>query len=108
MAYVITSPCVNVKDRACVPACPVDCIYEYDETTNKFVVKDQGGNVTKTRDANSEVSKETLKQQLFIAPDECIDCNACVDPCPVAAIFAENEVPDKDVDFIESNRKVFG
>lgn len=28
MAYVITDACVDVKDRACVMCCPVDCIYE--------------------------------------------------------------------------------
>ena len=28
MAYVIAEPCVGTKDKACVPACPVDCIYE--------------------------------------------------------------------------------
>ena len=28
MAYVITSPCIDVKDGACVQCCPVDCIYE--------------------------------------------------------------------------------
>jgi NAD-dependent dihydropyrimidine dehydrogenase PreA subunit len=28
MAYVIGLPCVDVKDRACVDECPVDCIYE--------------------------------------------------------------------------------
>jgi NAD-dependent dihydropyrimidine dehydrogenase PreA subunit len=28
MAYVIGEPCVDVKDRACVDECPVDCIYE--------------------------------------------------------------------------------
>ena len=28
MTYVITLPCVDVKDRACVEECPVDCIYE--------------------------------------------------------------------------------
>lgn len=28
MAYVIAAPCVDVKDRACVEECPVDCIYE--------------------------------------------------------------------------------
>ncbi|MFF3951412.1 ferredoxin [Streptomyces sp. NPDC001902] len=28
MAYVIAQPCVDVKDRACVAECPVDCIYE--------------------------------------------------------------------------------
>jgi len=25
---VIALPCVDVKDRACVEECPVDCIYE--------------------------------------------------------------------------------
>ncbi|SIT37514.1 hypothetical protein BN2475_120071 [Paraburkholderia ribeironis] len=28
MAYVITSPCIDIKDGACVQCCPVDCIYE--------------------------------------------------------------------------------
>jgi NAD-dependent dihydropyrimidine dehydrogenase PreA subunit len=28
MTYVITEPCVDVKDRTCVDECPVDCIYE--------------------------------------------------------------------------------
>ncbi|MGN6522815.1 MAG: ferredoxin [Actinomycetes bacterium] len=28
MPYVIAQPCVDVKDRACVDECPVDCIYE--------------------------------------------------------------------------------
>jgi len=32
MTYVIGSPCVDVKDRACVDECPVDCIYEGDRT----------------------------------------------------------------------------
>jgi NAD-dependent dihydropyrimidine dehydrogenase PreA subunit len=27
MTYVITSPCIDVKDAACVDVCPVDCIY---------------------------------------------------------------------------------
>ena len=31
MAYVIAEPCVNTKDKACVPACPVDCIHEGDK-----------------------------------------------------------------------------
>lgn len=30
MTYVIALPCVDVKDRACVDECPVDCIYEGD------------------------------------------------------------------------------
>ena len=28
MTYVIGAPCIDVKDRACVEECPVDCIYE--------------------------------------------------------------------------------
>ncbi|MBW3083572.1 ferredoxin [Bifidobacterium phasiani] len=28
MPYVIAQPCVDVKDKACVDECPVDCIYE--------------------------------------------------------------------------------
>ncbi|EAR25285.1 ferredoxin [marine actinobacterium PHSC20C1] len=28
MTYVIAQPCVDVKDKACIDACPVDCIYE--------------------------------------------------------------------------------
>ena len=28
MPYVIAEPCNDVKDKACVEACPVDCIYE--------------------------------------------------------------------------------
>ncbi|MCB2178206.1 MAG: ferredoxin family protein [Actinomycetales bacterium] len=28
MTYVIGAPCIDVKDRACVDECPVDCIYE--------------------------------------------------------------------------------
>lgn len=30
MTYVITLPCVDVKDKACIEECPVDCIYEGD------------------------------------------------------------------------------
>lgn len=32
---------------------------------------------------------------LTIDPDECIDCGACVDECPVTAIFPEEDLPDK-------------
>ncbi len=28
MTYIIAEPCIDVKDRACVDECPVDCIYE--------------------------------------------------------------------------------
>ena len=42
---------------------------------------------------------------LFIHPDECIDCGACVPACPVEAIFALDEVPDKWKSYIDVNSK---
>ena len=30
MTYVIAQPCVDLKDKACIEECPVDCIYEGD------------------------------------------------------------------------------
>ena len=35
MAYIICEPCVGTKDKACVGACPVDCIYEADGCTGE-------------------------------------------------------------------------
>ena len=40
---------------------------------------------------------------LAIDPDECIDCAVCVPECPVNAIFAEEDVPDDQKDFIQIN-----
>ena len=28
MAYVISEPCIDEKDKSCIDVCPVDCIYE--------------------------------------------------------------------------------
>jgi NAD-dependent dihydropyrimidine dehydrogenase PreA subunit len=30
VTYVISEPCIDVKDRSCIEECPVDCIYEGD------------------------------------------------------------------------------
>ena len=46
--------------------------------------------------------------QLYIHPDECIDCGACVPACPVSAIFPEEDVPGGEESFIEKNRVHFG
>ncbi|MDP2389461.1 MAG: ferredoxin family protein, partial [Acidobacteriota bacterium] len=40
-------------------------------------------------------------------PDECIDCGACVPACPVEAIFALDEVPEKWKNYIDINAKHF-
>ena len=42
---------------------------------------------------------------LVIDPDECIDCGACVDDCPVDAIFEEFDVPAEENEWIERNEK---
>jgi ferredoxin len=34
-------------------------------------------------------------QMLYIDPDECIDCGACVPECPVEAIYDETELPEE-------------
>ncbi len=40
---------------------------------------------------------------LVIDPDGCIDCSVCVTECPVEAIYAENDVPDAQKEFIALN-----
>lgn len=43
---------------------------------------------------------------LAIDPDECIDCAVCVPECPVNAIFAEEDVPADQQDFIALNAEL--
>jgi hypothetical protein len=40
---VITEACIDVKDRACVDVCPVQCIYEFDPAGNVLFSEDQPG-----------------------------------------------------------------
>ena len=76
MPFVIAAACIDVKDKTCLEACPVDCIYEGPE-------------------------------QLFIHPDECIDCGACEPECPVTAIFPEEDVPQQLKQYAQLNREGF-
>tara|TARA_R110002033_G_C3861093_1_gene236482 strand:+ start:1245 stop:1490 length:246 start_codon:yes stop_codon:yes gene_type:complete len=78
MTHVIAQPCIDVRDKACVDVCPVDCIHGDDNDP-----------------------------QLYINPDDCIDCCLCVDACPVDAIFLEDDLPDEWSEFIEVNEKFF-
>jgi ferredoxin len=41
--------------------------------------------------------------QLYIDPEHCIDCEACVPECPVEAIFHESNVPGQWGHFVELN-----
>ena len=40
---------------------------------------------------------------LYINPDDCVDCEACVAECPVEAIFHEDDVPDQWHSYIQLN-----
>ena len=80
MAYVISEPCIGAKDTSCVEVCPVDCIHPTPDEPG-FAEADQ----------------------LFIDPEECIDCDACVEACPVNAIAALDVVPPEWQDYIARN-----
>jgi NAD-dependent dihydropyrimidine dehydrogenase PreA subunit len=84
MAFVIAEPCIGTKDTACVDACPVDCIHPK---------RSEGGFDSST--------------MLFINPIECIDCGACVPACPVAAIYAEGDIPEKWEKYVQINAEQY-
>lgn len=84
MAYVIAEPCIGTKDTACVDACPVDCIHPR---------KDEAGFAE--------------APQLYIDPEECIGCGACVPVCPVSAIYAEEDLPEGWKHFARINAEQF-
>ena len=46
-------------------------------------------------------------KQLFINPNDCVDCGACEPVCPVNAIYYESDVPENKKAFIELNRDFF-
>ena len=46
------------------------------------------------------------EQMLYIHPDECIDCEACVPECPVEAIFHEDNVPEEWKAFTQLNAEM--
>ena len=65
MTHIITSLCV--RDRGCIDVCPVECMVP-GQPINEW-------------------------PWIYIDPDTCIDCGACVPECPYVAIFPEDEVP---------------
>lgn len=79
MPWVVTQLCRDCKDTACAEVCPVDCFYEPNEPSEQY------------------------PDQLYISPDECIDCAACEPACPWGAIFQDSETPEPLTDSIELN-----
>ena len=43
---------------------------------------------------------------LVIDPDECIDCAVCIPECPVNAIYADVDLPQKQIRFTELNAEL--
>jgi ferredoxin len=84
MTYVITEPCIGVKDKSCVSVCPSDCIHE-------GIVEQDG----------------ITFDMLFIDPVACIDCGLCEPECPVSAIFADSDVPKPWQHFVEINANFY-
>jgi ferredoxin len=46
------------------------------------------------------------ERMLYIDPEECIDCDACIAECPVEAIFYEGNVPPEWRDSIRVNAEM--
>ena len=70
MAYVISEPCIGTKDASCV-----DVV----RSTASILAPNEPG--------------FDAAEQLFIDPEECIDCDACIEACPVDAITSADSVP---------------
>ena len=95
MSFIIAEPCVGTCDTACVEVGPVDCIHG---------PHDKEG-------VGAEAMVDGFDPdglQLYINPDECIDCGACEPECPVEAIFDEPDVPEEWNEYIKINYEWFG
>src|SRR3954462_13536017 len=84
MAYVIAEPCIGTKDNSCVEVCPVDCIHPTPDESDYDAV-----------------------EMLYIDPEECIDCDPCVEACPDDACFAEDQLPNEWEKYIQVNAEYY-
>jgi ferredoxin len=95
---IITEACIDVKDRACVDVCPVQCIYEYDPEADLLFSEDEAGSgqIETTHTPNPAAIAIFRDTMLYVNVEECTSCTACYQPdvCPVGAIYSEENVPD--------------
>jgi ferredoxin len=84
MTYVIADPCRGTKDGSCLEVCPVDCIHP-------------------TKD---DVRFKTA-EQLYIDPEVCIECDACVLACPTGAPMPAELLPEHWQEYEQINADFF-
>jgi NAD-dependent dihydropyrimidine dehydrogenase PreA subunit len=82
MAYVVTDACT--KDFVCVAECATAAIAP----------------------AAGDAAAGTVSQ-VYINPDECIDCGNCASICPNGAIFSVDELPADKAEYAEKNQAYF-
>ena len=46
-----------------------------------------------------------MENYLVIDPYDCIDCAACVTECPVDAIYADDDLPDEFIHWLDKNEQ---
>lgn len=81
MSYIIGSKCIDVKDGVCIEVCPID----------KCI----------TEGENS----------MYINPELCVDCGACIYECPVEAIYESEQEAIKAEgtdEYVKLNYKFYG
>jgi NAD-dependent dihydropyrimidine dehydrogenase PreA subunit len=83
MAYVVTDACT--MDFICVDSCPNNAIHP----------------------AAGDAAAATVSQ-VYINPDDCIDCGSCAPECPSNAIFSIDDLPASKADFAAKNAAYFG
>ena len=115
MANKITEDCTNCG--ACEAECPTQAISQGDDF---FVIDAAKCDECKAAGGESKC-KEVCPVEcivpgkpqeewpwFYIDPDTCIDCGACVPVCPVSAIFAADDLPEKWKNYTEINAKHYG
>jgi ferredoxin len=74
MPHIVTDNCQLCRFTDCVSHCPVECFHCDDE-------------------------------RLYIDPDVCVDCGACIPACPVQAIYDVVDIPDEKEPWIAINKQ---